>query len=129
MKKILIFFIFSLVPFITNAQIRLQTSGVVNTVCSGDGCSYVGPSILINEVMLSPMNNDGSIYGTGPGFSVGDNEGEWIELYNPNQCEPVDISCYFLGNNTNDGGTYGGGFSIPPGTIVPAQGFAVVRVR
>lgn len=127
MKKILIFFIFSLVPFITNAQIRLQTSGVVNTVCSGDGCSYVGPSILINEVMLSPMNNDGSIYGTGPGFSVGDNEGEWIELYNPNQCEPVDISCYFLGNNTNDGGTYGGGFSIPPGTIVPAQGFAVVR--
>jgi hypothetical protein len=76
---------------------------------------------LINEVMLSPLAGDGSIYGTGPGFSVGDNEGEWIELYNPNQCEPVDISCYFLGNNTNDGSTYGGGFSIPQGTIVPAQ--------
>lgn len=126
MKRLLLF-LFLGVPFILFGQIQLTTNGVVNTVCDGSGCDYSGPSILINEVMLSPIVGDGSIYGTGSGFNPGDNEGEWIELYNPNQCEEVDISCYFLGNNTNDGGTYGGGFSIPPGTVVPAQGFVIVR--
>ncbi len=128
MKKVALFLWFFYSIIITSfGQIQLTTNGIINTVCNGSGCNYSGPSILINEVMLSPLAGDGSIYGTGPGFSVGDNEGEWIELYNPNQCEPVDISCYFLGNNTNDGSTYGGGFSIPQGTIVPAQGFVVVR--
>ena len=58
--------------------------------------------------------------------------GEWIELYNPHKCESVDISCYFLGNNAQDGDffffeNYGGGFVLPQGTVVPPQGFCVVR--
>lgn len=78
--------------------------------------------------MLAPYNYDGSMVG-GPYHSSG--EGEWIELYNPHKCDPVDISCYFLGNNAYDNvyqsGDWGGGFVIPPGTIVPPQGFAMVR--
>ena len=73
-----------------------------NVVCNGFGCNYVGPSILINEVMTKPTTGNGSIYGTGPNSQP--QSGEWIELYNPDQCKPVDISCYFLGNNAPDDG-------------------------
>lgn len=93
-----------------------------NTDCVGRNCFYNGPTILINEVMLAPNSNDGSIAGGGVS-----REGEWIELYNPHKCDPVDISCYFLGNNAPDGGNYGGGFVIPQGSVVPPQGFALVR--
>lgn len=72
--------------------------------------------------MLSPVSNDGSIAGGGSSRC-----GEWIELYNPHKCDSVDISCYFLGNNAPDGSNYGGGFVIPPGSVVPPQGFALVR--
>jgi gliding motility-associated-like protein len=110
------------------SDMKIAVTSQKNTVCNGFGCNYVGPSILINEVMLSPTTKDGSIYGTGPGFNPGDNEGEWIELYNPDECQSVDISCYFLGNNAVDGGTnHPGGFLIPEGTIIPPQGFCLIR--
>lgn len=104
-------------------------NGTNNTVCGGDPCNYDGPTILINEVMLSPNPNDGSIYG---GTTPSTQQGEWIELYNPDLCNPIDISCYILGNYTEDQGTflteeYGGGFIIPAGTVVPPGGFAVIR--
>ena len=70
--------------------------------------------------MISPVQNDGSI--SGPGVGLG--RGEWIELYNPNLCEPVDISCYFLGNYTNEGS---GGVRLPDNLIVPPGGFVMVR--
>ena len=77
--------------------------------------------------MTKPVSGNGSIYGEGGSAAI--QQGEWIELYNPDQCKPVDISCYFLGNNApdNGGGDYGGGFELPQGTIVPARGFVVVR--
>ncbi|MEI6577365.1 MAG: gliding motility-associated C-terminal domain-containing protein [Bacteroidota bacterium] len=111
-----------------NAQLNLTTSSKINTKCDGFGCEYYGPSILINEVMIHPSSGDGSIYGQGQGS--GAQAGEWIELYNPDLCKSVDISCYFLGNNSPDGNgssTYGGGFELPAGTIVPPRGFCVVR--
>ncbi len=112
----------------TFSQINLSTTTQINMVCNGVGCNYTGPTILINEVMLCPTVNDGSMFGTGPGFTAGQNEGEWIELYNPDQCKAIDISCYFLGNNAVDNSTnYGGGFCLPPNTIIPARGFCVVR--
>jgi len=120
-------FIFVFCGFI-NAQMTLTFSADTNHVCNGNGCDYFGPSILINEVMLTPSIHDGSIYGTGPGFNSGDNEGEWIELYNPDLCRSVDISCYYLGNNTMDNATnFGGGFRVPANTIVPPRGFVVIR--
>lgn len=103
------------------SQMAATFSKTPNTKCNGSGCNYTGPSILINELMISPTSNDGSISGNG-GVSTG--RGEWIELYNPNLCEPVDISCYYLGNNTSEGN---GGYVIPAGTIVPPAGFAMIR--
>jgi len=112
----------------TFAQLSLSTSVTQNSNCNGVGCNYVGPSIIINEVMLCPSQFDGSIYGTGPGFSPNTNAGEWIELYNPDYCYPKDISGFLLGNNAPESGTNrGGGFVIPPNTIVPSRGFCVVR--
>ena len=99
-----------------------NVSGTINTDCLGRNCFYNGPTIMINEVMLSPSSYDGSI--AGGGSSRG---GEWIELYNPHKCDSADISCFFLGNNAYDGGDYGGGFLLPQNTIVPPQGFCIVR--
>jgi len=105
----------------SKAQLTATFTQTVNTNCNGSGCNYEGPSILINELMISPTVNDGSISGNG-GVSTG--RGEWIELYNPNLCEPIDISCFYLGNNTAEGA---GGFVIPAGTVVPAAGFCMIR--
>jgi len=103
------------------AQLTATFTTTINTICNGSDCDYTGPSILINELMISPTNNDGSI--SGPG-GVSEGRGEWIELYNPNLCEPVDISCYYLGNNTAEGN---GGYVIPSGTIIPPAGFCMIR--
>ena len=113
----------------SSAQLSLSSSSTFNTNCNGTDCSYNGPSILINEVVMSPNKNNGSLY-SNPSSSA--QEGEWIELYNPNLCLPVDISCYYLGNNAKDGdgipkADCAGGFVFPPGTIVPPRGFVVVR--
>jgi hypothetical protein len=74
--------------------------------------------------MLCPTLNDGSSYGANNA-----QRGEWIELYNPDLCQSIDISCYYLGNNTSDGGNTNraGGYVIPQGTIVPPSGFVVIR--
>ncbi|MFO7791335.1 MAG: hypothetical protein R6V32_12285, partial [Bacteroidales bacterium] len=124
----LLFAVFSINP--NFAQLSLDVSSTENTNCDGQGCDYDGPTILINEIMCHPANGDGST------FSYGDNrEGEWIELYNPDQCEWVDISCYFLGNSAPGGsGSVGnpcepGGFILPEGSVVPPRGFAIVRGR
>ncbi|MCX6196675.1 MAG: hypothetical protein NTY55_08490, partial [Flavobacteriia bacterium] len=90
-----------------------------NSIC--EPCSYNGPPILINELMISPNLGDGSISGPG-GISTG--RGEWIELYNPDLCDSVDISCYYLGNSTPEGT---GGFRLPAGTVIPPNGFAMIR--
>ena len=112
--------------------LNVTVSGTINTDCSGADCFYDGPTIMINEVMLAPNDGDGSIAGSSSS-SLTTQGGEWIELYNPHKCLPVDISCYFLGNNAPDMDDwfyfedYGGGFALPQGTIVPPQGFCVVR--
>jgi len=125
-KLILIFFIsFILTNKLFTQPLTLAITGQDNTICGGSPCNYTGPTILINEVMLMPDIYDGCIFGT---FSGGDCEGEWIELYNPNACNSVDISCYFLGNCAKDGfSKHGAGFALPVGTIVPPLGFCIVR--
>lgn len=105
-----------------SAQLEVEFETTENTNCAGSECDYDGPGILINEIMMSPFSGDGSLWGGNT-----DQRGEWIELYNPNFCEPVDISCYYLGNNANDGLAYPGGYVIPPGTVVPPAGFVLIR--
>lgn len=104
------------------AQLELTLTSTENTNCNGSECDYEGPGILINELMLSPLVGDGSLWG-----GSSSQAGEWIELYNPNFCEPVDVSCYYLGNNANDGLAYPGGYVIPAGTVVPPAGFVLIR--
>jgi len=122
MRKLIVLFFHFILTVSAIAQITLQVNTRDNTICNGNPCNYNGPTILINEVMLSPSVGDGAIYD-----SDNTRRGEWIELYNPDICKSIDISCYFLGNNTNDGASYGGGFTLPQGTVVPPRGFVVVR--
>lgn len=129
MKKLILFCFSLLLGGVAFAQsFTVNVSGTINTDCIGQGCYYNGPTILINEVMLSPSEYDGSMVGSSYHTTGG---GEWIELYNPHKCDSVDISCYFLGNNAYDNtylsGDWGGGFALPPGTVVPPQGFCMVR--
>ncbi|MFN2430115.1 MAG: hypothetical protein ABR574_08880, partial [Cryomorphaceae bacterium] len=113
---------FCTLPFLASGQLDVDLSATENSNCFGSPCEYDGPSILINEIMMSPNTNDGSLWG-----GTATQAGEWIELYNPDICEPVDISCFYLGNNAFDGDDYPGGYVIPPGTVVPAAGFALIR--
>ena len=107
-----------------------------NTNCTGvqTGCTYNGPSILINEICISPSNYNGSLI-TGSSFDQFElyGEGEWIELYNPDECDSIDISGYMLGSYNGEGGgggaSEGMGFILPQGTVVPPNGFVVVRGR
>jgi hypothetical protein len=49
---------------------------------------------------------------------------EWIELYNPSPCDPIDVSCYLIGSKTT-ASNYGV-FRIPNGTIIPPLGFLTI---
>lgn len=128
-KKKLISISFFIIGFaqIGNAQLNATIVSTENTRCNGSGCSYSGPSILINEMMMSPSSNDGSLWEPNCNNILNPRCGEWIEIYNPNLCEPVDVSCFYLGNNASDGGNYGGGYTIPAGTIIPPSGFLLLR--
>jgi gliding motility-associated-like protein len=118
----LLLFLFIL-PVCGYAQIEAEFTTTINTNCEGSECDYDGPGILINELMVAPNTGDGSLWG-----GQFNQKAEWIELYNPNFCEPVDISCFYLGNAATDGTQlHPGGYVIPEGTIVPPAGFAVVR--
>jgi len=123
-KKLFILLTLNLVPLSAFLQITASFSTIDNKHCNGVECDWDGPSILINEIMISPTSFDGSLYENGGG-----RQGEWIELYNPDICEPVDISCYFLGNNQTDGtfSNAGAGYRIPSGTVIPPAGFCVIR--
>lgn len=120
--SLLLLLVIAIFPYHANGQLNADLSTTDNTNCSGSPCDYNGPSILINELMMSPSSNDGSMWGSNTG-----QRGEWIELYNPNICESIDISCYFLGNNASDSDPYPGGYLIPPGTVIPPAGFAMIR--
>jgi gliding motility-associated-like protein len=119
----------SIVQIADNSQLAATVSAIPNSACLG--CNYSGPSIMINEINIDPANGDGSIFGPGP---TAVSEGEWIELYNPDWCDSVDISGYILGSYNSTGSTLsvpyvsnGMAFVIPNGTIVPPLGFVVVR--
>lgn len=130
--KISLFILLFLISHLGYSQLVLTSSSTANTKCNGSDCVFTGSPVIINEVMLSPSSNDGSLFGEGLGFAPGACEGEWIELFNPDLCNPYDISCFFFGNNTYDNPfdyfqNYSGGYIIPNGTIIPPGGFAVIR--
>lgn len=105
-------------------QMQATFDTTINSKCNGEECDYDGPSILINEIMVSPVSFDGSLFESGS-----QRQGEWIELFNPDICNPIDISCYYLGNSASDVMTpnAGAGFQIPNGTVIPPAGFCIIR--
>ena len=136
MKNYILIILILIIPVFSLGQsLSISVSSTQNEVCNGYDCLYDGPTILINEVMVSPLLYDASIKGCPPpptSFDSNSCDGEWIELYNPHHCESVDISCYFLGNSATDNGPSGGrvypaGLLLPEGTIVPPRGFAIIR--
>jgi gliding motility-associated-like protein len=91
-------------------------------------CNYVGPSVVINEINVFPDKGDGCIFGK---FPNPPGKGEWIELFNPNWCKPLDISNFILGsyNSVNSGipASNGMSFILPKGLILPPLGYAIIR--
>ncbi|MDR1698469.1 MAG: gliding motility-associated C-terminal domain-containing protein [Prevotellaceae bacterium] len=119
--------------FSANAEgIKVEIESTPNAFCNPK-CDYNGPTIMINEVMTTPKEYNNSIYGQQcPSAQRGG--GEWVELYNPDPCNPVDISGYFFGNaiidfpacNSVKVRGIGGAFIFPEGTIVPPNGFCIL---
>jgi hypothetical protein len=69
-------------------------------------------SVVINEIMAQNT------------LTVADESGgyaDWVELYN-NSNNPVDISGYFLSDDTMDVTCW----SFPPNTVIPANGYLIV---
>ena len=109
------------------AQIEVSFTTETNTNCNGIECAYEGPKVLINEMVINPVSGDGAIW-----HATDQSGGEWVELYNPDLCSPVDISCFYIGNNAFDAladptANYPGGFVIPPGTVLPPAGFLLIH--
>lgn len=125
MKKTLLITLLSLSSLGVYAQLAATFESTLNTNCLGQPCNYEGPTILINELMISPISGDGSIIDDAANLST--RRGEWIELYNPNLCEPVDISCYYLGNYVSVSPAGANGFRLPDNLIVPPGGFVLIR--
>jgi gliding motility-associated-like protein len=123
---------------LTDPSLTLTPSSTPNTVCGGTPgggttpCTYTGPKVVINEIMVMP----GSNYNTSGGgdnsspninsmlYKLNDTGQEWVELYNPSPCDPIDLSCYILGAKTSSSNW--GSVSFPPNTIIPPLGFLVV---
>jgi len=83
--------------------------------------------VVINEVMPRPAGGDSDgclqsmVSTANPACGT-----EWVELYNPDPCNDVDISCYYLASRTWSGTTNTGVFCLPTGTVVPSLGFLTV---
>ncbi len=131
MKYLLLPLLLTIGAVSSYAQMQATFTQTINTKCNGSDCNYIGPSILINEMMMSPTTFNGCLSGTYTEIC----KGEWIELYNPNLCESIDISCYYLGSNVFTAGlpplipdkNAQGVYIIPSGTIVPSGGFCLLR--
>ena len=106
----------------SNLSVNVQTTPVSCNYNNVD-CPYTGPAVVINEIMINPLALafDPSDQAMVNDVGTGD---EWVELYNPNPCQPVDISCYTVGSSGL--GPNSGAFSFPPGTVIPPLGFLVL---
>ncbi|MQP25894.1 T9SS type B sorting domain-containing protein [Flavobacterium sp. LMO8] len=105
-------------------QATITSTDNSNCGTSGGGCTYTGPSVVINELMID--KSGGNTIVARSNLSAGD---EWIELYNPNPCQSIDLGCYMLANYSNESS---GAVSeqailfLPPGTTIPPLGFLTI---
>ncbi|MGE0560628.1 MAG: lamin tail domain-containing protein [Flavobacteriales bacterium] len=102
----------------------LSTDSTSNTVCNGSStpCVYNGPDIVFNEIRINPgtaTNSIGTVLGTANGL-------EFIELYNPNPCSSIDLSCYILAGNNGVDNKSNWSLRFPAGTVVSPLGFLTI---
>lgn len=88
---------------------------------------FAGPPANPNDMSPQPTTNANSLYNTSSNILVPYNR-EFIELYNSNPCDTIDISCYTLGSNasSSNNGSNWGAFTFPAGTKIPPLGFIIV---
>jgi gliding motility-associated-like protein len=77
--------------------------------------------VVINEVHPRPAGGDTDQAFQSMYNSTATSGSEFVEIYNTDPCNDVDISCWSIGGM--DGGTNGGSFSFPAGTMIPPLGF------
>lgn len=121
--KLLHLAVLLLIPNLIYCQLTYTIQVTNNTSCE---CEYDGPSILINQLGFKPTVGDGSVFGLYDVTSSMPRRGEWIELYNPNPCEAIDLSKYVIQNIANSVDAPNS-VLIPSGTIIPPLGFGVIR--
>jgi gliding motility-associated-like protein len=81
----------------------------------------VESQVVINEVHPRPAGGDTDQAFQSMYNSTATSGSEYVELYNTDPCNAIDISCWSIGGM--DGGTNGGSFSFPAGTTIPPLGF------
>ncbi len=91
-------------------------------------------SVVINEIFFAPPDVNGANTSNSMRDAANpNNTAEWVEIYNPSTCNPVDISCWILGSDMSVADMFGnttqenhGAFVFPNGTVIPPLGFIVV---
>lgn len=83
----------------------------------------VNAQVRINEVLVNPQTNSTSSQFQSLKMCSQPTYGhEYIELYNANACDSIDISCYLIGYN-NGTGPLNGTFRFPLGTKIGPLSF------
>lgn len=102
----------------------LRKTGLMMVLFISLATTFHHAQVVINEVHVKPSGGDTdqafqSMYNSTPNFGS-----EFVEIYNTSSCSSVDISCWTIGGM--DGGTNGGAFSFPVGTVIAPLSFITV---
>ncbi|MFN5147502.1 MAG: lamin tail domain-containing protein, partial [Flavobacteriia bacterium] len=85
--------------------------------------STVFSQVVINEIMVKPgPDATSSLYQSLKMCSSSTSGTEYIELYNADPCNSIDISCYLIGFNVFTSQSHGT-FRFPAGSVIPPLGF------
>ena len=93
----------------TSAVTGLVISQATHTITILDNEAPPIPELIITEIMQNPL-------------AIGDNSGEYFEVYNPTD-SPIDMNGWTISDNGSDSHT------ISSSVIVPSYGFAVLGIN
>jgi gliding motility-associated-like protein len=110
----------------------------------GIGVYQAQAQVVINEIVVAPAGGTttNSLFTRCGAFDGSAATGalEWVELFNSDPCNPVDIGCFILASNSgevrgicgrpgdNSSSDNAGSFTFPAGTIIPPNGYITIGV-